>query len=60
MFGLGMTTGFILRDELNMPTYMRIKMALVEHRILTRKKLNTDVLTILDPNQDKVRLMKKH
>ena len=44
MFGLGLVTGFVLRDELNMPTYMRIKMALVEHSILTRKKLNADVL----------------
>ena len=58
MFGLGLFTGFVLRDELNMPTYMRIKMALVEHSILTRKKLNSDVLSILDPNQGKVRLIK--
>ena len=44
MFGLGTATGFVLRDELNMPTYMRIKMALVEHSILTRKKLDFDTL----------------
>jgi len=50
MFTLGMASGFLIRDELNMPTYMRIKMALVEHSILTRKKVNSDVLTILDPN----------
>ena len=60
MFGLGLVTGFVLRDELNMPTYMRIKMALVEHSILTRKKLNSDVLSILDPNQGKVRLIRQH
>ena len=54
MFGLGLATGFVLRDELNMPTYMRIKMALVEHSILTRKKLNADVLQVLDPNQGKL------
>ena len=50
MFTLGMASGFLIRDELNMLTYMRIKMALVEHSILTRKKVNSDVLTILDPN----------
>ena len=60
MFGLGLITGFVLRDELNMPTFMRIKMALVEHSILTRKKLNSDVLSILDPNQGKVRLIRQH
>jgi len=59
MFGLGMATGFALRDELNMPTYMRIKMALVEHSILTRKKLSSDVLQVLDPNQGKVRLLRQ-
>ena len=58
MFGLGLASGFVLRDELNMPTYMRIKMALVEHSILTRKKLNFDVLEDLDPNQGKVKLIK--
>lgn len=50
MFGLGLVTGFVLRDELNMPTYMRIKMALVEHSILTRRKLSPDVLQMLDEN----------
>ena len=60
MFSLGLATGFVFRDELNMPTYMRIKMALVEHSILTRKKLNSDVLAVIDPNQGKVRLMRQH
>lgn len=59
MFSLGMATGLILRDELNMPTYMRIKMALVEHSILTRRKVSSDVLQILDPNQGKVRLLRQ-
>ena len=59
MFGLGTATGFVLRDELNMPTYMRIKMALVEHSILTRKKLDFDTLQVLDPNQGKARLKKQ-
>ena len=59
MFGLGMVTGFVFRDELNMPTYMRIKVALVEHSIITRKKINSDVLTMLDPNQGKLRLARQ-
>lgn len=59
MFGLGLATGFAIRDELNMPTYMRLKMALVEHSIVTRRKLNPDVLQILDPNQGKVRLLRQ-
>ena len=59
MFGLGMATGFVFRDELNMPTYMRIKVALVEHSILTRKKINSDVLAMLDPNQGKLRMMRQ-
>ena len=50
MFGIGLATGFVLRDELNMPTYMRIKMALVENSIITRRKVDVDVLQILDPN----------
>jgi hypothetical protein len=47
-FGLGVSTAFVIRDELTMPTYMRIKMTLVEHSILTRRKLSTDLLTIVD------------
>jgi hypothetical protein len=33
---LGAATGFVIRDELTMPTYMRLKMATIEHRILAR------------------------
>jgi hypothetical protein len=47
-FGLGVSTAFVIRDELTMPTYMRIKIALVEHSILTRRQLSTDLLTIVD------------
>ena len=54
MFTLGMATGLALRDELNMPTYMRIKMALVEHSILTRRKIDPEVLQGLDPNQGRL------
>lgn len=60
MFGVGLVTGFVMRDELNMPTYMRIKMALVEHSILTRRKLNPDVLQILDSNQGRLMLQKRN
>ena len=52
-FGLGATTGFMLRDELTMPTYMRLKMATIEHRMLARQRLNRDLLTMLDPNEGK-------
>ena len=46
IFGLllGGATGFILRDELNMPTYMRIKTATIEHRMLSRTKLDLQIL----------------
>ena len=53
MFSLGTITGFALRDELTFPSYMRIKTSVVEHSILTRRKLNPDVIAMLDPNTDK-------
>ena len=59
MFGLGLATGFVMRDELNMPTYMRIKMALVEHSILTRRKLNPDVLQVIDSNQGRLMMQRR-
>ena len=46
---LGGATGFILRDELNMPTYMRIKTATIEHRMLSRTKLDIQI----DKSQEK-------
>ena len=60
MFSLGAATGFVLRDEMTMPTYMRIKMALVENNILTRRKLNADVVQMLDPNLGKLRYQRQH
>jgi hypothetical protein len=48
---LGAATGLIIRDELNMPTYMRIKMATIEHRVLARQKIDREILTLLDPNE---------
>lgn len=59
MFGIGLATGFVIRDELNMPTYMRIKMALVENSIITRRKVDVDVLTVLDPNQGRLMLQRR-
>ena len=55
-FLLGGVTGFFVRDEMNMPTYLRIKMATVEHSILTRKKLDADLIAMLDPNFYKNRM----
>ena len=37
--GLGFTTGFLLRDELTMPTYLRIKMSTVEYFIQSRQQM---------------------
>ena len=34
---LGAVTSFVVRDEMQMPTYMRIKMSTVEHHILSRR-----------------------
>ena len=59
MFSLGTITGFALRDELTFPSYMRIKTSVVEHSILTRRKLNPDVIAMLDPNTDKRLLQTK-
>ena len=48
---LGCATSFVFRDEMQMPTYMRIKMSTVEHHILSRRKLNPDLLSIIDPDE---------
>ena len=59
MFGFGIATGFVLRDEMTYPSYMRIKTAVVEHSILTRRKLNPDLIGIIDPNTGKQLLKMK-
>jgi hypothetical protein len=59
MCGLGAATGFVLRDELTMPTYLRIKMSMVEHSILTRRKLDANVLSMLDPNLHRNRIQER-
>ena len=50
---LGAITGFFYRDELNLPTNMRIKVALLEYNLLSRRKLDTDILDIVDPTTSK-------
>lgn len=52
-FTLGASTGFFYRDELYFPTNMRLKVSVLEHNLLTRQKLNTDILDIVDPNSSK-------
>ena len=46
---LGGITGFYYRDELFLPTNMRLKVALLEYTMLTRQRLNMDLVDILDP-----------
>ena len=53
-FTLGAITGLFYRDEAFFPTNMRIKVAVLEYHLLTRQKLNTDLLDIIDPNQAKL------
>lgn len=45
---LGMTTGFYYRDEAFFPTNMRIKVAILEYHVLTRQKMNMDLIEIID------------
>jgi len=47
---LGGVTGFYYRDEAFFPTNMRIKVAVLEYHMLTRQKVNMDVLDIIDGN----------
>lgn len=47
---LGAITGLLFRDELYFPTNMRIKVAILEYHLLSRQKLNTDLLDIIDPS----------
>ena len=43
-------TGFYYRDESFFPTNMRIKVAVLEYHMLTRQKLNMDMIDIIDGN----------
>ena len=57
-FILGAVTGLFFRDELNFPTNMRIKVAILEYNLLTRQRLNTDLLDIVDPNSSREMALK--
>lgn len=48
-FTLGTSTGFFLRDEMTMPTYMRIKVAMMEYYFLSRMKVDPRIIDIIDP-----------
>jgi hypothetical protein len=52
-FVLGTISGLLLRDEVNFPTNMRIKVAILEHHMLIREKVNTDLIDIVDSNTSK-------
>ena len=52
-FTLGFTTAFILRDQANLPNFMRIKLALLEYYMHTNQRGNIDVLDGLDPDLTK-------
>ena len=56
-FTLGAVTGLWFRDELNMPIYLKIKVALIEHRILSRQKLTSDLLSVVDAEHGKEKLV---
>jgi len=47
---LGGITGFYYRDEAFFPTNMRIKVAVLEYHMLTRQRVNMDVIDIIDGN----------
>ena len=50
---LGVSTGFYYRDELFLPTNMRLKVAVLEYHMLTRQKINMDLLDVLDSSSAK-------
>lgn len=52
-FLLGSVSGLVYRDELYFPTNMRIKVAVLEYYLITRQKLNRDLIDIIDPNSAK-------
>ena len=48
-FTLGATTAFFVRDEMNFPTYLRIKQAYLTHMERTMQEPSEIVLRIIDP-----------
>jgi len=55
---IGAATGFFYRDELHFPTNMRVKVAFMEYAMLTRQKLDIDIVDIIDP-QSSMQLSKR-
>lgn len=50
---LGSITAVFIRDEMSFPTNLRIKRAVLEHRLVTRQRIDADLLEIIDPNSSK-------
>jgi len=50
---LGVTTGFVLRDEFTMPTYIRIKIAMMEYYFLTRQQVDPRIIDVIDPDHSR-------
>ena len=48
-FGLGASTAFFFRDELNYPTFLRIKRAYLVNKQYLMEQPAYDVLQIIDP-----------
>ena len=48
-FGLGILTAFHLRDELNFPTYLRVKQAYLTHQARLMIDPNPQILRVIDP-----------
>jgi len=46
---IGAASGFFYRDEVFFPTNMRVKVAVMEYSMLTRQKLDMDLVDIIDP-----------
>ncbi len=56
---LGLQTGFFIRDEFTFPTYMRIKVAVLEYHASTRQTVNPDLLDIIDPDYTSSKVRKR-
>ncbi len=55
---LGAVTGLYYRDELFLPTNMRLKVAVLEYNLLTRQRVNMDLMDIMDPQNARELSMK--
>ena len=57
---LGGLTGFFIRDEMYMPTYLKIKMATMQHRKIVRQSLSSDLLSLIDEHHGEERYAIEH